>query len=267
MSGEALAALCAMCPYEGAHAVASRGPVPAQLLFLSGAPRHHDERAGAAFVSPLASWLEDLFHEAGIAPSAAHYATLTGCRPPHQRPLREADVRACSERLYRTIKAVDPLLIVLCGQDVLLALFPQVATRPIARGSVLSDGDQHYYPMRYPFAAIHHEPYVTEVREDLQRLAGMLAGEPYEAVLLERTVADHATGGGGTEGSRATDNEQVREGFNLDLDHPTALEVTTPPMSVPSGSPTPPAGPAVQTEEAADEPNESEFEAAQLTLF
>jgi len=156
--------------------VASRGPVPARVLLLAGAPRHHEEREGVAFASPLFSWLEESLTTAGIDPAHVHYATLIGCRPPHQRPLRDAETAACASRLDLTVQAAEPRVIVLCGPDVVAALLPGVSLSN-AHGTLARRGRRHYYPIRHPYTALHSDRYVAEVMDDLRRLAALLDEE------------------------------------------------------------------------------------------
>ncbi len=164
---------CEHCPQEAARAVASRGPVPARLLLLSGAPRYHEEHDGVAFASPLFSWLEERLAAAEIDPADVHYATLIGCRPPHQRPLRDSDIAACAPRLDVTITAVAPRVIVLCGPDAVAALLPGVSLSS-AHGVLARRGHRRYYPIRHPYAALHSERYVEEMMDDLRRLRALL---------------------------------------------------------------------------------------------
>jgi uracil-DNA glycosylase family 4 len=167
---------CEHCPQEAPRAVASRGPVPARVLLLSGAPRHHEEHDGVAFASPLFLWLEERLAAAGLDPADVHYATLIGCRPPHQRPMRDSDIAACAPRLDVTIAAVAPRVIVLCGPDAVAALLPGVSLSN-AHGVVTRRGHRRYYPMRHPYAAPHSERYVDELMDDLRRLRALLDEE------------------------------------------------------------------------------------------
>jgi len=164
---------CEHCPQEAARAVASRGPVPARVLLLSGAPRYHEEHDGVAFASPLFPWLEERLAAAEIGPADVHYATLIGCRPPHQRPLRDSDIAACAPRLDVTIAAVAPRVIVLCGPDAVAALLPGVSLSS-AHGVLARRGHRRYYPIRHPYAALHSERYVEEMMDDLRRLRVLL---------------------------------------------------------------------------------------------
>lgn len=164
---------CERCPLGVTRAVASRGPVPARILLLSGAPRYHEEREGLAFASPAFTWLEETLAAVGIDPGTVHYATLTGCRPPYQRPLRDAEIEACSGRLGATIAGLSPQVIVLCGPDALNAVLPGAAL-PATHGQVIVRGQRRYYPLRHPYAALHYEGYVAEVEADLRRLAELL---------------------------------------------------------------------------------------------
>jgi uracil-DNA glycosylase len=164
---------CEGCPTGATRAVATRGPVPARLLLLAGSPRFHEEHEGIAFASPAFEWLEGMLATAGLDPSQVHYATLISCRPPHQRPMRDEEIAACGERLAVTIDAVASEVVVLCGTDVVAALLPGVALST-GHGRLVVRGRRRYYPIRHPYAALHHRPYVDEVEGDLRRLAELL---------------------------------------------------------------------------------------------
>src|SRR5436189_6258285 len=113
LMSETGAASCEHCPLEATRAVAARGPVPARLVLLAGAPRAHEERAGVAFASPAFSWLEETLAMAGIDPASIHYATLTGCRPPHQRPVRAEEIAGCAPRQDIAVAAGEPEVLAL----------------------------------------------------------------------------------------------------------------------------------------------------------
>ena len=179
------AAPCEHCPLEAGRAVAARGPVPARLLLLSGAPRYHEERAGVAFASPAFAWLEETLAAAGLDPAGIHYATLIGCRPPHQRPVRAEEIAACAPRLAIAIEAVAPEVIVLCGPEAVAAMVPGV-TLSTGHGRVVARGRRRYFPIRHPYAALHCQRYVEEVVADLRRLAVLLAdGLPTGEIVLD----------------------------------------------------------------------------------
>ncbi len=191
---ETATAPCDGCPLQVERAVASHGPVPARVLFLSGAPRYHEEHEGVAFASPAFSWLEQTLAEAGLDPATVHYATLTGCRPPYQRPLRPAEIDACAPRLDLMIKALEGAVVVLCGPDVVAAVLPGVALAT-GHGALVRRGHHRYYPIRHPYAALHSDRYVDEVKADLRTLAALLAeGLPDLAALPDLSdTAAHAS--------------------------------------------------------------------------
>ncbi len=164
---------CADCPLHVDRAVASHGPVPARLLFLSGAPRLHEEREGRAFASPAFAALETTLAEAGIDPATVHYATLIGCRPPHQRPLRMEEIAACHERLEIVVRALEPEVVVVCGGEAVAGVLPDLAT-PLPHGKIAERDGRRYYPIRHPYTALHSARYIVEVEDDLRALAALL---------------------------------------------------------------------------------------------
>ncbi len=174
---ETSTAPCDGCPLQVERAVASHGPVPARVLFLSGAPRYHEENEGVAFASPAFPWLEQMLAEVGLDPATVHYATLTGCRPPYQRPLRPAEIEACAPRLDLMINALEGAVVVLCGPDVVAAVLSGVALAT-GHGALVRRGHRRYYPIRHPYAALHSERYVDEVKADLRALVTLLAEGP-----------------------------------------------------------------------------------------
>jgi DNA polymerase len=182
--------------------------VPARLLLLSGAPRAHEERAGVAFASPAFSWLEDTLAAAGLDPASIHYATLTGCRPPHQRPVRAEEIAACAPRLDIAVEAVAPEVIVLCGPEAVATRVPGV-TLSTGHGRVVARGHRRYFPIRHPYAALHCQRYVEEVVADLRRLAVLLDDGPPtgEIVLDEAPARVHAAPS--TSGARPRDGAAV----------------------------------------------------------
>jgi uracil-DNA glycosylase family 4 len=154
-----------------------------------------------AFASPAFSWLEETLAAAGFDPASIHYATLTGCRPPHQRPVRAAEIAACAPRLDIAVEAVAPEVIVLCGPEAVAAMLPGV-TLSTGHGRVVAQGRRRYLPIRHPYATLHCQRYVAEVVADLRRLAALLADGPptAEIVLDEAPLQVHAapaTGGAG----------------------------------------------------------------------
>src|SRR5579885_2727175 len=182
------AAPCERCPLQPPRAVASRGPVPARLLLLSGAPRYHEEHEGTAFASPAFAEMEAMLTAAGLDAMSVHYATLTGCRPPHQRPIRQDEITACGPRLDQTVAAVAPEVVVLCGPDAVAAMLPGVALET-GHGRLVVRGRRRYYPIRHPYAALHYQPYVDEVMADLRHLAELLAAGRLDS---EATFAEPA---------------------------------------------------------------------------
>src|SRR5437763_5041459 len=204
LMSETGAASCERCPLEAGRAVAARGPVPARLLLRAGAPRAHEERAGVAFASPAFSWLEEPLAAAGIDPASIHYATLTGCRPPHQRPVRAEEIAACAPRLDIAVVAVAPEVIVLCGPEAVAAMVPGV-TLSTGHGRVVAQGRRRDFPTRHPYAALHCQRYVEEVVADLRRLAVLLAdGPPPAKIALDEAPPQvHVAPSPGGAGPRA----------------------------------------------------------------
>ena len=178
---------CETCPLHAVTAVANHGCVPARVLFLSGAPRYHEDRERRAFASPLFDWFQSLLAESGIDSAATHYATMTGCRPPRQRPLAQLEIDACHGRIQHILEEVNPEVIALCGQEAVSAVLKQVSVQTAHGIAVLHDS-RRYMPMRHPYAVSYHEPYVAELKQDLERLHQLLS----RSVTLE-TTAEPAT--------------------------------------------------------------------------
>jgi uracil-DNA glycosylase family 4 len=244
--------------------VAAHGVSPARVLLLAGAPRHHDEINGRAFMSPLFDWLQETLASAGIAPDMVHYATLVACRPPHQRPLREDEVSACAPRLESIFAAVRPEVIVLCGADALAAVMPG-ATLGVTHGRAFRIGERHHVPIRHPYATLHHEPYMMELQEDLRGVATMLADGPSGVVATEYVVAAAAVSI--AQVPEAPEESKVVEAQAVEVaEHDAEVPATERPLEAATSEavePEPPAGKTTDMDERAEET----VPPAQLSLF
>lgn len=254
---------CESCPNHPPRAVAAHGASPAQVLLLAGAPRHHDEINGQAFASPLFGWLQETLAGAGIAPETVHYATLVACRPPHQRPLRDDEVSACASRLEAILADVRPEVIVLCGADALSAVMPG-ATLGVAHGRAFRIGERVYVPIRHPYATLHHEPYVAELREDLRAIATLLADGSLSTAATEYVVASAVAPA--IQAPVAPEEPEGVDSFPAPVTTPdTDVSAAEPPLEAIAAEAVESEQPTGET--VADEPAEEAVPPAQLSLF
>jgi uracil-DNA glycosylase len=119
--------------------VFGRGKIPAQVLFIGEAPGKVEDIKGEAFVGRSGKLLDDIICDAWKltkcpSPVPSFYITnTTACRPTdrtggeNREPLPE-EILACRNRLFTTLKLVNPKIAVFVGkiaEKYYRSLFPE----------------------------------------------------------------------------------------------------------------------------------------------
>jgi len=85
-----------------------------QIVFVGEAPGREEDETGIAFVGRsgkmLDRWIE------GSKLRSAYIANTVACRPPRNRDPKRVEMKACWGRLYATIKAIRPKVLITIGR-------------------------------------------------------------------------------------------------------------------------------------------------------
>ncbi len=158
--------------------VVGEGPVDADLLVITSAPRRHEDLQGRPLAGAAANVLDHALHEAGILRSAVHLAAMVRCRPPDDRAPTDDEVAACSGHLDAHIALVAPRVIVALGEEVTTALLGRRVPLSRVAGYRL-DVLQGItlIPTYHPRDAVRgRPPAATSLRRDLRTAKAVLDG-------------------------------------------------------------------------------------------
>ena len=169
---------CERCPLHvgRTHAVPGDGPIDADIMFIGEAPGFHEDQQGIPFVGAAGKFLNELLEGAGIERDKVYITNVIKCRPPGNRDPQQEEVQACAPYLDRQIELINPKVIVTLGRHSMARAFPDEKIS-VVHGNPRKLGDQVYFPMYHPAAALHQPSLRTTVEADFARLRQLLDGE------------------------------------------------------------------------------------------
>lgn len=169
---------CTRCPLHAGRtkAVPGAGPVDAEVMFIGEGPGFHEDQQGLPFVGSSGQFLDELLANAGIDRESVYISNVVKCRPPGNRDPKPEEVAACKPYLDRQIELINPKVIVTLGRHSMARAFPNDKISRV-HGQPRQVGEQVYFPMYHPAAALHQPSLRQTVEADFERLRKMLDGE------------------------------------------------------------------------------------------
>ena len=169
---------CTRCPLHAGRtkAVPGAGPVDAEVMFIGEGPGFHEDQQGLPFVGSSGQFLDELLANAGIDRESVYISNVVKCRPPGNRDPKPEEVAACKPYLDRQIELINPKVIVTLGRHSMARAFPNDKISRV-HGQPRQVGEQVYFPMYHPAAALHQPSLRQTVEADFDRLRKMLDGE------------------------------------------------------------------------------------------
>jgi uracil-DNA glycosylase len=178
---------CTKCPQLAAArqtVVFGSGNADADLMFIGEAPGANEDKQGLPFVGQAGRLLDTLLSEIGLERADVFIANVLKCRPPGNRDPMPQEIDACQDYLFRQIELIEPRVICTLGNfsTKLLRADPTGITRLHGREELRRIGPRRVrlYPIYHPAAALYTPKMLEVLREDFQRLPGLLALDPPE---------------------------------------------------------------------------------------
>jgi uracil-DNA glycosylase len=178
---------CTNCPQLASTrqtVVFGSGNADADLMFVGEAPGANEDKQGLPFVGQAGRLLDTLLNEIGLERGDVFIANVLKCRPPGNRDPLPQEIDACQDYLFRQIELIEPRVICSLGNfsTKLLRADPTGITRLHGREEVRRIGPRRVrlYPIYHPAAALYTPKMLEVLREDFQRLPGLLALDPPE---------------------------------------------------------------------------------------
>jgi len=112
-----IASVCERCPLAGSRTrvVFGAGDPVADLMIVGEAPGADEDATGLPFVGDAGRALDGLLDGAGLHREDAYVTNVVKCRPPANRPARQAEVAACAPYLDLQLALVRPRVILAVG--------------------------------------------------------------------------------------------------------------------------------------------------------
>jgi len=154
-------------------AVPGEGPVTASVMFIGEGPGYHEDRQGRPFVGAAGKYLSELLATIGLNREDVYITNVIKCRPPKNRDPLPEEIEACRPYLDHQIELIKPRVIVTLGRFSMARYFSGQTISHI-HGRYKKVGDNVYFPMFHPAAALHQPRYRSMIEEDFQKLAMLL---------------------------------------------------------------------------------------------
>ncbi len=197
------------CPLSESRTnlVFGSGDADADLMFVGEAPGFHEDQQGLPFVGRAGQLLDELLGEIGLSRGEVFIANVLKCRPPGNRDPLPHEIEECTPHLMRQIELIEPRIICTLGNFATKLLtgsqrgITSVRGRPQERE--LSGRTVRLYPILHPAAALRSDNVRNQLREDFQRLPGLVAEPRPEPARAEPLEVAGATGPAGRDGPAA----------------------------------------------------------------
>jgi len=176
---------CTNCPQLASTrqtVVFGSGNADADLMFVGEAPGANEDRQGLPFVGQAGRLLDTLLEEIGLTRGEVFICNTLKCRPPGNRDPLPQEIDACQDYLFRQLELIEPRVVCTLGNfsTKLLRGDPTGITRLHGREEIRRVGPRRVrlYPIYHPAAALYTPKMLEILREDFQRLPGLLALDP-----------------------------------------------------------------------------------------
>jgi DNA polymerase len=151
-------------------------------MFVGEAPGANEDRQGLPFVGQAGRLLDTLLEEIGLTRGEVFICNTLKCRPPGNRDPLPQEIDACQDYLFRQLELIEPRVVCTLGNfsTKLLRGDPTGITRLHGREEIRRVGPRRVrlYPIYHPAAALYTPKMLEILREDFQRLPGLLALDP-----------------------------------------------------------------------------------------
>ena len=175
---------CTRCPLHQSRTrvVFGAGNADADLMFVGEAPGQQEDLQGLPFVGRAGKLLDQLLSEVGLDRAQVFITNVLKSRPPGNRDPELDEIDACKPYLHKQVELIEPRVICTLGNFAtkLLTRSQRGITGVHGRPQVHELGGRavRVFPIYHPAAALRSTKTLEELREDFQRLPGLLQEPP-----------------------------------------------------------------------------------------
>lgn len=155
------------------QAVPGEGNPHSEMMFIGEGPGRYEDEQGRPFVGPAGQLLAKLLSEIGLTREKVYITNVIKCRPPGNRDPLAGEIAEHAEFLKRELDLIRPKLVVLLGRHALSKFFPDEQISK-CHGKAKRRGEQVYFTIYHPAAALHNPNLLTVLREDFLKIPAVL---------------------------------------------------------------------------------------------
>lgn len=167
---------CQACALHGCRTkvVVGEGDPKAELVFVGEGPGEEEDLQGRPFVGPAGQLLDRIISAMGLSRREVFICNVVKCRPPANRTPRPEEVEACSQFLFRQLRAISPKVI--CALGAVAAQTLLSSPEPIGklRGRFHQWEGVALMPTFHPSYLLRNPERKREVWEDMKQILGLL---------------------------------------------------------------------------------------------
>ncbi len=159
------------------NAVPGDGPSNAVVMFVGEGPGQNEDREGKPFVGAAGKLLTELLDSVGLQREEVFVTNIVKCRPPDNRPPRQAEINACNPYLQSQIGLISPRIICPLGTPAIKTLMGPEYSATRMHGKPVRKGQVVFLPLYHPAAALYDATLKEVLLEDMKVLKDLLGGK------------------------------------------------------------------------------------------
>lgn len=148
---------CKLCKVRN-KVVVGYGNMQSKFLIIGQNPGAEEDKIGIPFIGNSGKELDRVIGLLGLNRDMFYITNVAACLTPGNRKPKDSEVKACSKRLDRIIKILDPKLIICLGDTAIRRMFPDYRksmTLESARGLYKVERPPRADKRRYIYCTYH----------------------------------------------------------------------------------------------------------------
>lgn len=160
-------------PFKSANLIFGEGNVNAQVMFIGEAPGFMEDQQKKLFIGKNGEVIDKMFRKIGLPRRDAYLTTVIKRIPPKDHAPTKGEVEAYGAYLTQQIAIIQPKVIATLGSFTMNHFLP-LAKINADHGKPQTVGDQIYFPLQHPAAALRVEAAMRSLEMDFFALGKFL---------------------------------------------------------------------------------------------
>ncbi len=148
-----------------------------KIMIIGEAPGKEEDLKGEPFIGRSGQILNKFLEEIGLSRNDVFITNTVLCRPPENRNPKTEELNYCRERLDKTIKCINPRVIITLGNFATKYLLETKEGITKLRGKIYEKNGMKVVPMAHPAVVLYNggsEAIMAQFRGDFELVKGLL---------------------------------------------------------------------------------------------